>query len=100
VWVAVLGGDVESEGTRILDGLVSQLNKHCGALHESLFEQDRTESRIELLPYVFQQNWITELNCILQSSQEVRIRQLNDVDLLLRLHFLNPFVGLPLWIDA
>ena len=56
MWVAELGGDVELEVLGVLNGGVSQLDAQAAALLEGLLQQQGLQDRVQLFPYVLQQN--------------------------------------------
>lgn len=100
MWIPVLGRDVERELVRIFDSLISQLDKSARSFLISLFQKNGVKSRIELLANILQKDRLSELNSILEGSQIVGIRKLDNIDFLFGIHFLDPLVRLTLRIDA
>jgi len=98
--ISVFGGDVEDKFARILNDLVTKFHINSCSFLIGLLQENRVQGRIKLFANILKQNRLSELNCILKSSQEVGIRQFNYIDFARHLHLFNPFVGLTLRINA
>ena len=61
------------------------LRQRSGALY--LAQQNRFQSRVQLLPHVLQQAGLPEADGVLQAAQEVPVTELHDVQSIL------PFLG-------
>ena len=80
MWIPQLGGHVESEVLGVLDGAVSQLDADAASLLEGLFEEQRLQDGVNLLPKVLQEHRSTELDAVLESANKVAVCKFDDVE--------------------
>ena len=99
VRVAQLGGDVELEVGRVLDGRVAQPDALDAGLLEGLLDEQRLERRVELLEHVLAQYGLAELDRVLERAQVVVLRELDHEQPRLGFELADPLVGLPLRVD-
>lgn len=72
--VTQLGGDVEAEVGRVLDGGVSQADAQRPGLLEGLLQQQRLQDGVQILADVLQQHWNTKPASSLQTIIIIIIR--------------------------
>ena len=77
--VPQLGGDVEPEVSRVLDGVVPQLDAPHPSLLEGLLEEEGLQGGVQLLGHVLQQHRRPELDAVLQSSHVIRVSQFDHL---------------------
>ena len=98
--VPVFGCEVEAELAGVLDDLISQLHIDSRSFLVGLLQQDGVEGWIQFLSNVLEQHWLSELDGVLEGSEEVGVGKLYSVQLAAALHLLDPLVRLPLRVDA
>ena len=99
VRVGQLGRDVELEVVAVGHVAVAEAQQQLAALLEGLLQQHGLERRVELLLDVLAQHGLPVADGVLERAQEVRLRQLDDLQLVLLVHVLDPAVRLPLRVD-
>lgn len=97
--IAKFGGEIESEVRAVLDDAVTEFHAQSSALLERLLQQQRLQQRVHLLANILQQHRSTELDAVFQRPDQVRVGQLDDVQVVGFLHVLDPLVRLILRVD-
>ena len=77
IFLMLLTGLLLPELIIVLYDGVSYLNAVHTAVTESLFEEDRTETRVQRLPNILQQAGLTELDGVLYEFEVVGVRVLS-----------------------
>ena len=80
--VGQLGGDVELEVIMVRNDGVTQLDHHIASLLEGLLQQYGFQGWVKLLPHVLQQAWLPKAHCVLQTSEEIFVCELDYIQCL------------------
>ena len=100
VRVPELGGHVQLELVAVLDHRVAQLDAVGPGLLEDLLLQEGLQRPVDALLNVLDQRGRPERDAVLQRPHVVRVGELHDLQLVVRLHGPDPLVGEALGVDA